>query len=116
MDWKSSLLAALLPHVVDLLALVATLAAGWITRQIVGLLGDQATKQVRERLHSAIENGLKAALVAGLTGEAAKEAAADYAQAYQKGAVKKLRATRGALKDIATAKMFDLTGAADARK
>ena len=74
-----ALLAALAPHLLELIAALATAIIGWLAAQAKARWGLEIEARHREALHSALMTGVKHALSEGVQGRTAiAEAAVDY--------------------------------------
>ena len=74
-----ALLAALAPHLLELIAVVATAIIGWLAAQAKARWGLEIEARHREALHSALMTGVKHALSEGVQGRTAiAKSAVDY--------------------------------------
>ena len=69
-----ALLAALAPHLVELIAALATAIIGWLAAQAKARWGLEIEARHREALHSALMTGVRHALSEGVQGRTASHA------------------------------------------
>ena len=99
-----ALLAALAPHLLELIAALATAIIGWLAAQAKARWGLEIEARHREALHSALMTGVRHALSEGAQGRTAiAEAAVDYVQTSVPDALAALKPQPDQLKDMAEA-------------
>lgn len=96
---------AILPGLVTLFGTVLTILIGKAASVAQERWGIEVDAGHREALHAALMSGIQAALLRGLTGGAAVEAAVSHAQSSVPGAIAKLAPSPGVLTSIAQAKL-----------
>ena len=105
------ILEALTPLLIDLLALLLSLAIGWLSLQAHRYLGVQVEARHREALHSAIMTGVRRSLAGNLSREQIIQEALHYARASVPDAVRALVRDDGILRALAEAKLRELLDA-----
>lgn len=109
-DILTAVLTAIMPQLLELIAVVASILATVAIRQLSKWLGLRIEGQHREALHRAITTGIVSALSAGFDKRAAISAAVQYARSSVPDAVKALKPTEAVLLDIANAKLTEVGG------
>lgn len=105
------ILAALVPHLLELVALALTGLIAFAAQRFAAWTGIQIEARHREALHSAIMTGIRAALERGSTPDGAVASAVDYAREVgAPDAVSALKATAEGLAQLARAKLAEVLG------
>lgn len=102
------ILEALTPLLIDLLALLLSLAIGWLSLQAHRYLGVQVEARHREALHSAIMTGIRRNLAGDLSREQIIQEALRYVRTSVPDAVRVLVKDDGILRALAEAKLREL--------
>ena len=102
------ILEALTPLLIDLLALLLSLAIGWLSLQAHRYLGVEVEARHREALHSAIMTGVRRSLTEGLSREQIIQEALHYVRISVPDAVRALVKDDGILRALAEAKLREL--------
>jgi len=98
------LLAALAPHLLELIAALATAIIGWLAAQVKARWGLEIEARHREALHSALMTGVMHALSEGVQGRAAiAKATVDYVHTSVPDALAALKPQPDQLTDMAEA-------------
>ena len=105
------ILEALTPLLIDLLALLLSIAIGWLSLQAHRYLGVEVEARHREVLHSAIMTGVRPSLADGLSPEQILQEALRYARTSVPDAVRSLVKDDGILRALAEAKLRELLDA-----
>ncbi|WP_406736921.1 hypothetical protein [Thioclava sp. GXIMD4215] len=106
-----AIIAALMPHILQLLALGVTALVGWIAAEVKRRFGIEIEARHREALHSALMTGAQLALArlgAGAGPTALTQAAVDYARTSVPDAITRLGPSAQVLQDLAEAKIAAL--------
>jgi hypothetical protein len=99
-----ALLAALAPHLLELIAALATAIIGWLAAQAKARWGLEIEARHREALHSALMTGVRHALSEGVQGRTAiTRAAVGYVRVSVPDALAALKPGPGQLTDMAEA-------------
>ena len=99
-------ITALTPHLLELIAAVATIIIGWLAAKARARWGIEIEARHREALHSALMTGVRHALARGLQErEAAAEAAVNYVRTSVPDALRALRPGPQQLVEMAEAKL-----------
>jgi hypothetical protein len=99
-----ALLAALAPHLLELIAALLTAIIGWLAAQAKARWGLEIEARHREALHSALMTGVKHALSEGVQGRTAiTRAAVGYVRVSVPDALAALKPGPGQLTDMAEA-------------
>ena len=99
-------LTALTPHLIELIAAIATIILGWLAAQARARWGIEIEARHREALHSALMTGVRHALARGLQGrEAVSEAAVNYVRTSVPDALRALKPEPQQLVDMAEAQL-----------
>lgn len=99
--------AELLPTILEVAGIGLAAALSWAAVEAKRRFGLDIQARHREALHSALMNGVRAALERGDTGEAALVEAVRYARASVPDAIRKLAPDGAVLLDLARAKLRD---------
>ena len=99
-------LTAIAPHLLELIAAVATLIIGWLAAEARARWGIEIEARHREALHSALMTGVRHAISRGLQErEDVSQAAVAYVQTSVPDAVRALKPGPQQLADMAEAKL-----------
>lgn len=101
MDVIRTIIAALEPHIIELVGAVLAAVIGRAAIEAKRRWGIEIEARHREALHSALMTGIRAALGRGLTGQKALDYAIGYAQESVPDALAKLRPAEAVLQLIA---------------
>jgi hypothetical protein len=96
-------LEALAPHLLELIAAIATAILAWAAAKARARWGIEIEARHREALHSALMTGARHALASRLAGQAAVEATLDYVHASVPDARAALKPDPDHLVDMAEA-------------
>ena len=104
-------LEVLTPLLIDLLALLLSVAIGWLSLQAHRSLGVEVEARPREALHSAIMTGVRRSLADDLSRKQIIQKALHFTRSSVPDAVRALVKDEGILRALAEAKMRELGGA-----
>lgn len=104
------ILAALLPHLLEIAALALTALIGWAAQRFNAWTGIQIEARHRDALHLAIMTGIRRALDAGQSHDVAIDAAVEYAKKSVPDAIRALKPARDILGAIARSKLGEVLG------
>jgi hypothetical protein len=104
-----TILNFLLPHMLELLALILTGVIGWAAAAARAKWGIDIEARHREALHSALMTGARMALQRGLSGPEAVTLATGYAESSVPDAIARLRPSESVLTNLARAKIAEVT-------
>lgn len=106
-----AILAALLPHLLEILGVLLTMLIAWASARFSAWTKIQIEARHREALHSALMTGARIALSRGLSGEKAAALAIGYAETSVPDAMAKLaKGKETALDNLARAKLAEMGG------
>ena len=100
-----TVLTALLPHVLEVLALVLTLIIGWAAKRFRDWTGIQIEEKHQRALHQAAMTAATAAIARGMEGVKAVEFVDVYVRASVPDAVAALQPSTGIMSEIARSKL-----------
>lgn len=104
----NSALAAVLPHLLEIVASALTALIAWAALRARAHWGIEIEARDREALHSALMSGIRWALGRGLSGQAAISAAVEYAGRSVPDALTRIRPPHDVLHDLASAKLREI--------
>lgn len=106
-----AMVVQMMPTILEIAGVALAGALGWVAMVAKKRLGLDIEKRWQDSVHSALMSGVRAALQRGLVGQAAVDAAVDYAKASVPDAIKGLSPLQIVLADLARAKMDEIARA-----
>ena len=111
-----ALVTAFTPHLLELIAAIATLIIGWLAAKARARWGIEIEARHREALHSALMTGVRYALSRGLQDrKTVAEAAVDYVRSSVPDALRALRPGSHQLVEMAESKLEGWRGSSGER-
>lgn len=106
-DGATGLMAAVLPYLIDILAIVLMAALTWASAWAKRKFNIDIEAKYRDGLHSALMTGARLAASRQLTGQAAIALIVDYVRKSVPDALASLKPSSGTLQDLAEAKLAE---------